>query len=374
MNKLRQIRIIIASFFWVILALLFLDFTGTMHNYFEWMTKIQFVPAYLHLELGIILGLILLTLLFGRIYCSTICPLGGCQDIASKVASKRKKNRFTYSPAINWLRYAVLGIFIVAMNVAGAAAIVALLEPYSAFGRMISTFLAPIYLWGNNMLANIAEQTDSYAFYQVDIWFKSAEVFVVAAITFIVISVLAFRNGRTYCNTICPVGTVLGFVSRFSFYKHRIDLNKCNNCGLCATNCKASCIDAKTHTIDYSRCVSCFNCINKCNKNALTYKHYSKQPTKNKNYNINNKNYNSINNRNDNTNNENIDSSLRNSLLVAGTLFAGSIMKVRANSVDGGFVDIEDKKIPTRQTPIIPAGAQNIRDFSKRCTGCQLCV
>lgn len=126
--------------------------------------------------------------------------------------------------------------------------------------RIASNLFAPLYRWGNNLLAYAAERIDSYAFYTVDVWVKSGVTFAVAAATFAVLAVLAWRNGRTYCNTVCPVGTLLGFVSRFAVFKPRIDTSKCNGCGLCARNCKASCIDAKSHEIDYSRCVACMDC------------------------------------------------------------------------------------------------------------------
>ena len=102
---LRKTRITLAIVFYTIITLLFLDFTGTIHTWFGWMAKIQFLPAVLALNLGVIIALILLTVLFGRVYCSVICPLGVMQDIFAWFGKKQKKNRYTYSPAKNWLRY-----------------------------------------------------------------------------------------------------------------------------------------------------------------------------------------------------------------------------------------------------------------------------
>ena len=73
---LKKIRTILAVVFFTLITLLFLDFTGTLHHWFSWMAKIQFLPAVLALNVGVVVGLVLLTLVFGRIYCSIICPLG----------------------------------------------------------------------------------------------------------------------------------------------------------------------------------------------------------------------------------------------------------------------------------------------------------
>ena len=265
---LRTIRLTAAIVCFTLITLLFLDFTGTLHTWFGWLAKIQFLPAVLALNIGVVLFLIVLTLLFGRIYCSVICPLGVFQDAVSWFSGKQKKNRFRYSPALKWLRYGVLAVFILAL-VAGLNAFVVLLAPYSAYGRMVSSLLAPVWQWGNNLLAYFAERAESYAFYEVDVWMKSLSTLIIAVITLIVLFVLAWRNGRTYCNTICPVGTVLGFISRYSIFKPVIDTSKCNSCGLCARNCKASCINAKAHEIDYSRCVACMDCLGKCKQGAI---------------------------------------------------------------------------------------------------------
>ena len=267
---LRTIRLTLAVIFFALITLLFLDFTGTLHAWFGWMAKIQFLPAVLALNIGVVLFLAVLTLVFGRIYCSVICPLGVFQDIVSWLSAKRKKNRFRYSSALKWLRYGVLGVFVLAI-IGGLNSFVVLLAPYSSYGRIVSSLFSPLYQWANNGLAYLAERADSYAFYETDVWMKSLPTLLIATVTLVVLIVLAWRGGRTYCNTICPVGTVLGFLSKYSLLKPVIDTKKCNNCGLCARNCKASCINIKAHEIDYSRCVACMDCINKCRKGAITY-------------------------------------------------------------------------------------------------------
>ena len=270
---LRKIRITLAAICFVAITLLFLDFTGTLHLWFGWLAKIQFLPAVLALNFVVIAILLVLTLLFGRIYCSVICPLGIFQDCVSNLSSRRKgkKARFSYSKEIKWLRYGVLVLFVIAL-VAGLNALVALLAPYSAYGRMVQSLLAPVWQWGNNLLAWIAERQDSYAFVTKDVWLKSLPTLIVAAVTFVVVVVLAWRNGRTYCNTICPVGTTLSFFSRFAMFRPVIDKSKCKSCHACERKCKAACIDVDNHKIDYSRCVDCFDCIDSCRLGALKYR------------------------------------------------------------------------------------------------------
>lgn len=97
--------------------------------------------------------------------------LGVFQDAILWVSGKRKKNRFRYSPAMKWIRYGVLAVFIIAMIV-GLNALAILIAPYSAYGRMVSALFAPVWQWGNNLLAYFAERAGSYAFYEVDVWIK----------------------------------------------------------------------------------------------------------------------------------------------------------------------------------------------------------
>ena len=353
---LRKIRLTFAVVFFAAITLMFLDITGVLHTWFGWMAKIQFLPAVLALNFGVIVLLLLLTLIFGRIYCSVICPLGVFQDVVSWTSGRRSKKsrmRFTWSPAKNWLRYGVLVLFVLAL-VLGAGSFVALLAPYSSYGRIVSNLFSPIYRWGNNLFAYFAERADSYAFYEADVWMKSLPTFIIAAVTFIAIVILAWRNGRTYCNTICPVGTVLGFLSKFSLFKVRIDPEKCTQCSLCSRGCKASCIDYKNHSIDHSRCVDCFDCIGTCRHGAITFSLRKKEksaPVQ-----------------------ETTDTSRRSFITAAAMVAGASALNAQSKTTDGGLAAIEDKKVPKRATPLVPAGALGLNNFVRHCTACQLCV
>lgn len=430
---LRIIRITLAAICFVAVTLLFLDFTGTLHLWFGWLAKIQFLPAVLALNFVVIAILLVLTLLFGRIYCSVICPLGIFQDCVSNLSSRRKgkKARFSYSKEIKWLRYGVLVLFVIAL-VAGLNALVALLAPYSAYGRMVQSLLAPVWQWGNNLLAWIAERQDSYAFVTKDVWLKSLPTLIVAAVTFVVVVVLAWRNGRTYCNTICPVGTTLSFFSRFAMFRPVIDKSKCKSCHACERKCKAACIDVDNHKIDYSRCVDCFDCIDSCQLGALKYRFAwgrgvgsgstgAKTPQ--------NAPVGSKMTSDESKNGQNRSSAAptpvaepvvrqgsptaeatdngkgvstidatspvaepveatdkgRRAFLVGGAaVIGGSLLssipmraeeeEIKDKKRDGGFAEVLPKKAPNRKTPITPFGSESVEKFYKHCTACQLCV
>ena len=430
---LRKIRITLAAICFVAVTLLFLDFTGTLHLWFGWLAKIQFLPAVLALNFVVIAILLVLTLLFGRIYCSVICPLGIFQDCVSNLSSRRKgkKARFSYSKEIKWLRYGVLVLFVIAL-VAGLNALVALLAPYSAYGRMVQSLLAPVWQWGNNLLAWIAERQDSYAFVTKDVWLKSLPTLIVAAVTFVVVVVLAWRNGRTYCNTICPVGTTLSFFSRFAMFRPVIDKSKCKSCHACERKCKAACIDVDNHKIDYSRCVDCFDCIDSCRLGALKYRFAwgrgvgsgftgAKTPQ--------NVPVGSKMTSDESKNGQNRSSAAptpvaepvvrqgsptaeatdngkgvstidatspvaepveatdkgRRAFLVGGAaVIGGSLLssipmraeeeEIKDKKRDGGFAEVLPKKAPNRKTPVTPFGSESVEKFYKHCTACQLCV
>ena len=322
---MKKLRITLGVVFLLGITLLLSGLLPDAGRWFGWMAKLQVLPAVMALNVGIIIGIVLLTFCFGRIYCSVICPLGVAQDGISKLSVLIKRahgNRrpFQYRKENKWLRYGIWVLF-VAMLIAGVQAFVAVLAPYSAYGRIVNGILH----------------------------FAPGTVALVAGVTLLVVGLLAWFTGREYCNGICPVGTTLSFFSRFALFRPVIDADKCKNCKLCEHNCKASCIDIANHKIDYSRCVDCFDCLDSCKFDALKYKLYKPAQTKS--------------------------NAGRRAFLTGAALGLGSIaLKAQDKKVDGGFAEILPKQRLDRETPITPPGSKSVKDFYRRCTACQLCV
>ena len=363
-SLLHHIRLALEITMFVLVNLLFLGVGWGVTQHIAWVAQIQFLPALMALNFAVLAVLILLTLLFGRLYCSVICPLGIMQDVFGFFGKKAKKSRYRRGSGAeiamqNKLRYGVFAIFAVCLIV-GFAPVTTLLAPYSAYGRIVNSLFRPLYDLLNNGLAAIEANywPNSYLFSDVQLWMRSVTTFVVALLTLIILGVLAWRNGRTYCNTICPVGTMLSFFSRFSILRIQLDKSKCKNCSLCERNCKASAIDFKAGTVDYSRCVVCGECLTKCKHGALEYGI-------------------AVNLKSKITNHQSqIEPDSARRAFVTGAVMAvgATAMAQTKIKVDGGLAVLEDKIAPYRETPIMPPGAISSYNMNRHCTACQLCV
>ena len=361
---MRKIRIAIAILFFAGITLLFVG-VPSLTSWLGWMPKLQFLPAVMALNVLVIVLVLALTLLFGRIYCSTICPLGVFQDGISRVRVtlgrlRKKRKPFHFRKEHKWLRYGIWVLFVAAIA-AGVQSFVAILAPYSAYGRMVES---------------IAH-------------FKAGPVLIVAAATLLVVGLLAFFAGREYCNSICPVGTTLSFFSRFALFRPVIDADKCKNCKLCEVNCKASCIDVANHKIDYSRCVVCFDCIGNCKFDALKYRIYhgsgAVSPSSDCRCATPPSGAGPLPLQSRETMSTEGDTAPHDGRSDRGSgrraFLAGAAMGLTAIALeaqnkkrDGGFAEVLPKRAIDRETPVTPPGSLSIRDFYKRCTACQLCV
>ena len=352
MKFLKQIRILLAILFFLPILLFFVDFTGKLPIQFHALLKFQLIPALLSLNLVMIAFLLVLSLLFGRIYCSTICPLGVFQDVVSWKSrlfkKKKKKRKYKYTKPQQLLRYSLLTLTLVVF-IFGSSFLVILLDPYSIFGRFASQLISPIVIWANNGIATIANGMGNYTFYKVEHVRFVPVAFAISAIFFVTVGIMSWFRGRLYCNTICPVGTTLGLLSRFSFFHFEINESTCTSCGKCEKNCKSECIDVKNMRIDESRCVSCFNCVSVCKNASMGFKFRYKKPEK-----AIEKNTTKANSR-------------RTFLLTSGAVI-GSLAIAKATNITGKKDSILSRK------PIMPPGAKSFEHFNTHCTSCQLCV
>lgn len=355
---LRKIRIGLGIMMLVSITFLFVDTSSFAASHLSWLAHIQILPAFMGGAFITVAVLLLLTFLLGRVYCSVICPMGLLQDLFARLGRRAKPRRYSYSKEKRILRLSVLALFILCM-VTGVSSVVALLAPYSSFGRIAQNIFQPVYQLCSNLVATVDEAVGGYNVGVTDVWIRTIPVFAIALVTLLIIAILAWQHGRTYCNTICPVGTILGYVSKFSILAPIIDTSKCVNCHLCEKNCKAASINIKGKGsipyIDKSRCVSCFNCIDTCPRGAISYSW--RRPT--------------------NTTSKpqaQTDSSLRSFLTGVGVLAATAASAQKDKVVDGGLTILDAKVPPKRTTELVPPGSRSIRNFTNRCTGCQLCV
>lgn len=393
---LRKIRITLALIFAAGITLLF---CGIGSGWWGWMARIQFLPSCLALNFGAIALILLLTFVFGRLYCSVICPLGVYQDLVvflrrsyGRIADRRRAARlramkdkglkptavkpsaakvFGYRKEHTVVRYAVLA-FALVCAFTSLQFLLALIAPYSAYGRMIH---AAAGLFGADGVG--------------------APLAVTAAVTFAVITFLAWKRGRAYCNTICPVGTTLSLVSRFSLFRPVIDENKCIACGRCYKRCKASCIDGQAHKIDYSRCLVCFDCLDNCTEGALKYRFVGLRgagmgpisgsaPGKGGTPDKPGKGGSGPKDRGragtgsgragSSASAAPADTSRRAFLTTAAVAGATLTLGAQNKRLDGGLAPVIDKQAPARSERLVPPGALSVRNFYDRCTACQLCV
>jgi ferredoxin len=275
---LKKIRVIIALIFFLFLVFLFIDFRKLLPQaFYDTILYLQFVPSLLKFisavsiaTIGFLIVLII-TALFGRVYCSAICPLGILQDCILWIKKRvKRKFRYRFSSPIDYLRYPFLALPVIAY-LAGTVLFVSLLDPFSNFGRIISDFLQPVYIFLNNTGAKLLEKVNIFFLYPEDIFLSGWIAYMFPVFILGLITWMSLKWGRLYCNTICPVGTFLGLLSRISVFRIKMIEDKCTKCGKCVFACKSTCINIKEQKVDFSRCVGCFNCISVCPEDAIKY-------------------------------------------------------------------------------------------------------
>jgi polyferredoxin len=356
---LRKFRIIFSVVILIFFISVFVDFRSLIPvKYINYLLYFQFVPSaikYVHIKTlaaGGFLFILLLTLLSGRTYCSFLCPLGIGQDLFSRLGGRIKKKfrRFGFKKPHTILRYSILAVTL-GVTILSGIYLVTLLDPYSIFGRFMTFFGKPVVLLLNNFVAWILGKFDIYTLNHIDIKGFSLLTYTVPVIFFLLVGILSLVKGRLYCNMICPVGTLLGFLSKISLFRIKFNENKCTRCGRCSIACKASCIDFLNYDVDISRCVDCFNCISICPEKALSYSLLSSKNTEHK-----------------------TDESKR-------RFVAGSLLMLFGISY---FAKGQEKSVPIpkkestvkeqKTTPVCPPGAGSIEDFTKQCIACSLCI
>lgn len=310
--------------------------------------RMQFFPALQQWSATskIVLTIILvpvLTLIFGRIYCSVVCPLGIIQDLFM-----RRKRKFAYRESNKVIRW-IFPAAILFLGALGVPVLVTLFEPFAMSGRIADNLILPaaaaayrpFVLWMRNFDIYLNPLTVAFVL--------SATI--LAAVQLAGIIGLVIWRGRFYCNSICPVGAVLSVLSQFSILGIRINREKCVSCGICRNACKSECIDLEKFRVDSGRCVGCFSCLGNCPRGAISYglrERLSRAET----------------------------------AAVSGSIVPQNPMTRRdflvmtgaaACAVPAGIL-LKRVVHPDFERGIAPPGAMSVAKFNAACTGCHLCV
>lgn len=374
---LKPLRVILALAFFVATAALFLDLTGRIPGgavdgvlYLQpTPSLVRFAGAAGWAAAGFLVVLVV-TLVFGRVFCSTVCPLGTLQDAIIRLANwdraRHRRVQFRYRRPRRLIGYGLLG-GVAAAALGGLLLPLAQLDPFSHFGRILGLLVRPLVIGLNNLLVRALESAGSYALAPVSFVLERWEVLLAPLAVLGLLVWMAARHGRLFCNTLCPVGTLLGLVSRFAPLRIQIDQARCDLCARCSIRCKAQCIDLRSKRVDFERCVACFDCIPACPEAGIGYRLAwgrgaqtaaaplvaGRSPMEER----------------------SLESDGRRGFLGAGLwLSAGAGLALLARA-EGPPQNKRPTEIAVVRThPIAPPGAGSIRALHAACTACQLCV
>ena len=298
---------------------------------------IRLISGFAAMSVLVMAIILTLVVVFGRIYCSTICPLGFLQDISiwmGKLFGIKKKWAINRRKNLKLVRIGIL-VVTVLLLIYGSAFVVGFIEPFTIFSRFFY-FLKLLFIG-----------LGSLSFWPV--------LIILTSILLVFIPALKF--GRFFCSSICPVGTVLWGLSSISIFRFKINQSSCSHCNKCLISCKSGAISSQTNEIDQALCVGCFNCLSVCNQKAIKIAP-EKIGTKLK----------VVDNREE-SDSKGIATSRRKFIAQSGSFLLATTIPL---NVIANWIDFKSGK--DQLFPVFPLGAKNIRQFLNKCTGCMLCA
>ena len=228
-----------------------------LHDGVAGVESTQVIPSSIALCMGAVLFWLCATFFMGRIYCSTVCPVGTLSDLfmrlrreLGRLFPKPLRMQFRWKNPNRW-RYHIMAIYYICL-VIGLMYVPFALEPWNIVRDASSLF-----------------NPDAVALTWTQLGTGLAVGFVVGVVMLLVVIVWGFICGRDYCNSICPVGQTMAMIDRYALLHIEFDPDRCISCLQCEEVCRCSCIKVTERRVDNSRCVKCLDCICRCPAGAI---------------------------------------------------------------------------------------------------------
>ena len=206
------------------------------------------------------LATIILTIIFGRFFCSWICPFGSLHHFVGFLGNRKKTaaqkiqlNKYRKAQCIKYL-ILIFFLFMAAFPSIGATLQTGLLDPIPLITRSFNLVLLPIA----DRPANLVSATARF--------YEGAWLILTIFLTAVLLNLTI---PRFYCRFICPLGALFGILGRFAIWRIGKNQSECTDCKLCERSCEGGC--EPSGNIRISECVLCFNCRRDCKDEVITY-------------------------------------------------------------------------------------------------------
>jgi len=253
---------------------LFLDFDPLIFLTTVLATRAQEIPAAFFLSLTVIV----LTVVLGRIFCGWICPLGTLNNMAGSLKKRRTRQLPFYMHRVKYyILIAILVSSVFTLQLAG------ILDPIALIIRSFSLSIYPLINYGaraffdglyNADIPGVVHVSEYiYSFMKKVILSFQQPYYhqgVLIGVIFLTIIGLNLLEKRFWCKYLCPLGALLGLLSRYSVLKRQVS-EGCTSCGMCDTVCQGAAFPENREEWSKTECLACFNCDDICPANAVHF-------------------------------------------------------------------------------------------------------
>ncbi|MBN1548088.1 MAG: 4Fe-4S binding protein [Syntrophaceae bacterium] len=225
-----------------------------------------------------VLLVLILTVVLGRVFCGWICPLGTLHNLVGSLRKIKKPN-----PPLNWYRFKYYLLFFLLFSSLFTLQLAGVFDPisllirslslavYPAFQFSLTGFFDTIYATDFDFIVNPSEfiygllKKAILSFQQPLFW---QSVFIGGL--FILILLLNLRERRFWCKYLCPLGALLGLLSRYAILNRSVS-EGCDGCGVCTLTCQGAANSDQRENWQKSECLACMNCDDICPQKAVRF-------------------------------------------------------------------------------------------------------